>query len=151
MKKIFLPLLVLFILALGCKKDSSVIATQKTKTELLSGHTWQVKELISQIGNSQGRYVKGGTNTTGADYSKVRLVFNANGTGSFTDPLNQTYTLTWSFVSGDDTKMTVVVNYSTPATLNYLFVALDENNLTYTIYYSDSGQNALATAHYIPL
>lgn len=151
MKKTLAILCSLFLVIASCKKDSTDTPTPLTKTQLLTNNTWQVKEIIQQYGNTQGRYEMGGINTTGADYSKVRLLFNANGTGSFTDPLNATYTLMWSFVSGDESKMNVVVNYPTPAPLNYTFVSIEENNFVYTIYYNEAGQNALATAHYIPL
>ncbi|MBL7743836.1 MAG: hypothetical protein JNN00_10220 [Chitinophagaceae bacterium] len=141
--------LVLTIIIASCKKDSTT--AQRTKTEYLTNNTWQVKEIVQQSGNTQGRFVKGGINTTGADYSKARLAFKNDGTGSFTDPLNNTYSLTWSFAPGDETKMTVIVNYSVPATLNYTFITLEENTFIYTIYYTEAGQNALATAQYIPL
>jgi len=150
MKRTIVILLYSFILYTGCKKESTS-QTQRTKTQILTSHTWQVQELISQYGNTQGRYVKGGINTTGTDYSKARLVFNSNGTGTSTDPNNHTWTLTWSFATGDETKMTLVINYPTPATLNYTFVTIDENKFTYTIYYNESGNNALATAENIPL
>jgi len=110
-----------------------------------------VQEIVQQAGNSQGRYVKGGINTTGADYSKVKLKFNPDGTGSFTDPLAHTYTLTWAFAAGDEARMTVTVNYPTPVLLNYTFVSIDENNFIYTTYFTDSGQNAMSTDHFIPL
>ena len=152
MKKTTIILLYSFVVFTGCKKESDAPTQEaRTRTEILTSHTWQVKELISQLGNTQGRYVKGGINSTGSDYSKARLIFNSNGTGTSTDPLMHTWTMTWSFVPGDETKMTLVINYPTPATLNLAFVEIDETKFTYTIYYIESGQNALATAENIPL
>jgi hypothetical protein len=151
MKKILMVLGLLFFVVASCKKETATTNAPLTKTQFLSNNAWQVKELIQQSGNTQGKYIKGGINTTGADYSKARLIFMTNGTGSFTDPLNHTYTLTWSFMPGDETKMNLLINYPTPVTLNYSFVTLDKNNFTYTIYYTEAGQNALATVNYIPL
>jgi hypothetical protein len=151
MKKIFSISLLLVLIISACKKDSTTPAPPApTKTQLLTKNTWQVEELISQYGNTQGEYKKGGINTTGSDYSKYRITFSPNGTGSFTDPLNHTYTFTWNFVSGDETKMTIIANYPTPATLNYSFVNLDGTRFTYTIHYMESGNYALATASNIP-
>jgi hypothetical protein len=149
MKKTLSIFLLSVLLISGCKKNSTTPAAL-TKTQLLTKNTWQVEELISQYGNTQGQYKKGGVNTTGSDYSKYRITFSSNGTGSFTDPLNHTYTFTWNFAPGDETKMTIIANYPTPATLNYSFVNLDGNSFTYTIHYVESGNQALATARNIP-
>jgi hypothetical protein len=140
--------LCLFFLFSACKKDST--STQLTNTQLLTAHTWQVYETIQQVGNTQTMYKKGGINTTGSDYSKVRLAFKADGTGSLTDPLNNTYSLTWAFTTGDESKMTVTINYSTPTTLSYMLISLTSNSFSNTLYYSVSGQQALATSKYIP-
>lgn len=155
MSKIFAFTLALAFVLNSCEKDSVTNDPEPppppTNTELLTNNDWQIKEIIQQYGNNQGRYVKGGTNTTGSDYSVARLSFDENGTGSFTDPLGDTYTMTWAFTPGDETKISLVVNYPVPTPLNYVFVHLTENNFTHTTYYSEQGNNAIASVHYIPV
>lgn len=142
----------------ACTKDTDTDDTTPpppppppTNTEMLTGSVWQVKELIQQRGNTQTRYLKNGLNNTGSDYSVARLVFNTDGTGSFTDPLDDTYPMTWQFAPGDETKVTLIVDYGVPVTLNYAFVNIKEDSFTHTIYYEESGTKVLATVQYIPV
>ncbi|MBN8825036.1 MULTISPECIES: hypothetical protein [unclassified Spirosoma] len=133
----------------SCKKDDT--PAPLTNTQLLTQHTWQLYETVQQIGGVQTSYKMNGINTTGSDYSRVRLVFKTDGSGLLTDPLNNKYTLTWKFDRNDESKMTVVINYPAPATLNYTLIYLDENTFSNTLFYSESGQQVLASSKYIPV
>jgi len=147
MKKITILALAISVIMTACSKDNEV----KSKTDYLTNNAWQMKQIIQQVGNNQSVYIKGGINTTGSDYSKTRLQFNADGTGSFTDPLEDTYALSWSFAPNDESEINVIVDYPIPYHLLYTFVSLDEHNFVHTINYNEQGNNVLATAHYIPV
>jgi hypothetical protein len=154
MRKLILISALAFVFA-GCSKDENdpeppPPPPPPTPTEMLTDNTWQIDHLIQQYGNVQSTYVRGGTNTTGSNYSIVRLSFDEDGTGSFTDPLNATYDLDWEWVGTTNTKMTVVVDYPVPQTLTYSFVSVSEDRFNYTTNYQENTTFALATATLIP-
>jgi hypothetical protein len=145
-KFLILSVLVFATIFSACSKKSASL----TNTQLLTQHTWQIQSALIQEGNSQTSYTKGGVNSTGSDYSIDRFTFKAGGTGVFVDNLDSTWTFTWAFATGDETKMTITINYATPETLSWAFIFLTQNTFTYTEYFENGGTEILAEMQLIP-
>lgn len=126
MKKIFLGstaliALTIFVLStqISCKKETTTNTVTKTDTvyqcntltkeQILVSKTWKVDMVFSVINGSFSKYINGGINTTGVTYNNTRFLFNANGTGTYTNEFGTNYALTWSFTSSDKRNMNVNV------------------------------------------
>src|SRR5215204_5797484 len=144
--------LILFSL-LACKKENTTTTTQtpqqKTKTEVLTAKSWIVKEAYDMQAGTFNKYNRGAANNTN-NLDNDEMTFNTNHTGTYKDATGQSYNLTWNFTSSDSTKMSAVIHYPTPVTLNYDMVALFDNSFMATHnYINGSGQRVLASFHRI--
>jgi hypothetical protein len=116
---VFIIMIVICSSQISCEKDS-VTPTSKTDTvyncielskdSILVQKTWKVDFVYSLIGNDLGKYINGGTNTTGINFDNQRYKFNSNGTGTFTNPSGNDYGLTWQFTTSDKRTMVVAVS-----------------------------------------
>jgi hypothetical protein len=122
------------------------------RTQLLIGKTWQAMEVNDLSGCTNTHYVRGASGNTGANYNTLRFTFNADSTGSHTDTQGNTYPISWRFIAGDSSRMTITVNASTPVTYQWNMVDITANKLTETTAISTTpGNHILVSATFEPL
>jgi hypothetical protein len=123
----------------SCKKDCPTTTPTQVKTpeELLTARTWKLDDMrILRSNGTTDYYKRGGTsNTFNGDADSLK--FNLNNTGVFHDFLGATYTTTWSFTNSEKTKMTLVINKTSPLTLMIEDIALAESYFSYSHYATD--------------
>ena len=107
----FLFLTVLIILAFKkVDKQIPIVHTSSTKiskTNLLTAHVWEVKETIQNLSCNNVHYIKDSINETGYEQNLLRISFNDDGTGNYTDHKGLDYKLYWKFISSDSTNMNI--------------------------------------------
>lgn len=149
--KLQLTILALVVISiLSCNKDSSSPAPTKVKTseELLSANTWKAGEIRTQLGDGTTEYyLRGGTSNT-INYDSDSLKFNTDNTGIYYY-LGSQYTTTWNFINPEKSKMTLVINYPTPLTVNLENITLADTYFTYSQYVT-SGVIYLSSVRRIP-
>lgn len=163
MKKVLLSTVALFGLIIlifssqtSCKKetvtetvtDTIFQCIPKSPETLLTAKTWKADEIRSQLSNGTSQYYKRGGGTNTVNFDSDSLKFNSNNTGIYYYSGNQ-YTTTWNFINSEKSKMTLVINYPTPLTINIENVTLAD---TYFIYsqYVTSGVSYLASGRRLP-
>jgi len=134
-------MIVIFSSQTGCEKDA-VPPISKTDTvydckvppkdSILVQKTWKVDFVYSLIGGDLGKYVNGETNTTGINFDNQRYAFNSNGTGTFTDPSGNNYSLTWKFTTSDKRTMEVSVS-ALSNTSTWEMVEIADNYLQFSV------------------
>jgi len=109
--------LVIFALSItlfqiSCKKEvtAQTTTTALTKEQLLVQKTWEMDMVYLVIGCNFSSYVKGGANTTGANYDNIRLTFNSNGNGIHIDQFGHSLPFTWHFTSSDKRSLSLTVD-----------------------------------------
>ena len=63
------------------------------------------------INNVYSEYVWGGINTTGVTYDKLKIVFRADGTATYTDQFGNSYPAIWKFNTSDEREILYTVNF----------------------------------------
>jgi hypothetical protein len=121
------------------------------RTQLLIGKTWQAMEVNDLSSCTNTHYVRGASGNTGANYNTLRFTFNADSTGIHTDTQGNTYPITWRFLAGDSSRMTITVVASTPVTYQWNMVEIAGNKLTATTAINTTGNNILVSATYAPV
>jgi hypothetical protein len=146
----FKPLLIglCVITIASCKKDS-VSNQTKTPEQLLTEKTWKADEVRIQISNNTTTYYKRGEIGNTVNFDSDSLKFNSNNTGVYYY-LGSQYTTTWNFINADKSKMTIVINFTTPGTINLENVNLTENYFRYAQYASGGGNSYMASASRTP-
>ncbi len=120
-----------------------------TKTEILVKQPWQVDEVLRNIAGVNTHYLRGSVNTTGTNYDFIKLTFNSDGTGTYTDENGTTYTMTWQFTSSDEHNMQAIVNTTpTPTTFIWNLVEISENSFQQTTVIEPNG---LISDRYTPI
>jgi hypothetical protein len=122
----------------------TVPAIELTNTQLLTNNAWMVDEVYVDNGGITKHYKRGGENTTGVNYSNIRLTFTPNGNGTTTDVTGSTFNLTWMFTTPDEKNMKLVVNGT--VVYNWALVKISENQILQT---TPIG-NDLVSARYVP-
>ncbi len=148
LKLFFIPFL--FLAFLSCKK-TDVSTNKKTSSveDLLLAHTWKMQELrVQQSNNVFVYYNRGGTTNT-ANYDADSLKFNAGNTGIYYNQGSQV-PFTWSFTDPSETRMTMVVNFSTPLTLRIENIFVGETTFYFGEYYVYGGISYVAYGLRIP-
>lgn len=120
--------LILTALVYSCTKDNMPEENPLTKLEILVRQPWQVDEVMSNVGCKNLHFIRGGINNTGVDYSKFRLTFKADGTGTYTNETGVTYTTAWEFTSADQHNMKLLVNSGSPQVFIWNMVEISENS-----------------------
>lgn len=123
----------------------TVITVPPTRVQILTQKDWIVDELYRNVGGTNTKYVRGGTNTTGVTYQNMRFHFNANGTGSYIDEVGTTHTLDWTFTSADQRNMNLNIGPPFATTFVWNMMEVAGNYLHATSAFS----NGLLSARYI--
>ena len=144
----FLFVTIGLITFISCKKDCPVTPTPKTQEELLVAKTWKTDEARIQLSNGTAQYYKRGGSSNTVNYDSDSIKLNPNNTGVYYYSGSQ-YTVTWSFTNPEKSKMTLIINYSTPLTANLENVTLTETYFTYSQYVT-SGVSYLASVRRLP-
>ena len=147
--------LLIFALALitisSCEKDSTKPETPKTKTpeELLTAYTWKADEIRTQLSNNTTTYYKRGGTTNTINYDTDSLKYNIDNTGIYYY-LGEQYTTTWNFTNPEKTKLTLVINYTTPMIVYQENIFIDESHFNYAQYSIKNGVSYLASGRRVP-
>ena len=136
---------------LSCKKDdcpTPATTIIKTQEELLTAKTWKADEIRVQLSNGAAQYYKRGGSGNTANYDSDSLKFSTNNTGIYYSSGLQ-YTTIWNFINTEKSKMTLIINYSTPLTINLENVTLADTYFSYSQYVT-SGVSYLASSRRLP-
>jgi hypothetical protein len=115
-----------------------------SRLEILTLKEWQVDEVVRNMNGVNTHYIRGGVNTTGTNYQNLKIKFNTNGTGSYTDDTGATFPMTWNFTAAD--QRNVHIDVSGYVTYDWDMVELKDNYLHSTTRGNTSYMN---TARYI--
>lgn len=151
MKKIsFLSLVfALCVLAyFSCTKTYDNPNQNLSKKQILIRQPWKVDEVMSNVSGKNVHYIRGGINNTGVDYSKFKLVFNNDGTGTYTAESGITFNTTWEFTSSDEHNMKLVVMEDKPVTFIWNMVEISQKSFQSTT--ALSSPVILQSTRYIP-
>ena len=117
-----------------------------TRTQMLTEKPWIVDEVFDNSGCTIKHYLKGAAGNTGANYSIMRFKFNADGTGTHSDVIGGTYTISWQFTSADERNLRITVNGSTPVIYNWNQFEITQGKLHTT---TAIGSNVLDAARFV--
>ena len=125
---------------ISCTKDCNNNPTTTTKTpeELLTSKTWKADEIRVQQSNGTSQYYKRGGTSNTTNYDSDSLKFSLNNTGVYYY-LGTQYSTVWNFTNTDKSKMTLVINYSTPLNIYLENINLSDNYFTYSQYVITGG------------
>ena len=130
------------IVVASCSKDNDddddTNTPDKTIEQLLTEKAWKADELRIQLSNNTNTYYKRGGTSITANYDSDSLRFNTNNTGIY-------YYSTWNFIDADKFKMTIVINYPTPITVNLENIHITQNFFKYAQYSANAGVSYLAS------
>jgi hypothetical protein len=73
-----------------------------SKTEMLTTGEWELNELHRRDENGLSFYKRGGDNSTGINYDRLRLLFRKDGTGIYTDNLGGKHEMLWEFSDAEE-------------------------------------------------
>jgi len=152
MKKTLLPLLTVLLtitIFSACTKDNTtppVVAL--TRSQVLVKYNWQVDEIWRNIAGVNSHYVRNGVNTTGTNYTQMRLMFNADSTGTYIDEGGTSHATTWKFTSADQHNMQLNVGAPSATTFTWNLVEISDSTFTSV---TPVGTNTLVTARYVPI
>jgi hypothetical protein len=91
-----------------------------TRTQMLTAKEWKIYETYDFSNcTSINHYLLNASGNTGANYSIMRFKFNAGGTGTHTDAIAGSYTISWQWTSADEKNLRITVNGSTPVIYNW--------------------------------
>lgn len=136
----------LMIVVASCSKDNDddTNTPDKTIEQLLTEKAWKADELRIQLSNNTNTYYKRGGTSNTANYDSDSLRFNTNNTGTYYFSGAQ-YATTWNFIDADQFKMTIVINYPTPITVNLENIHITQNFFKYAQYSTNAGVSYLAS------
>lgn len=145
---VFLGCLIIFFTA--CQKNSqpTVVTTQLTRTQILTQKVWQIDELQRSINGTNSAFVKGGSNTTGVTYQNIKIQFNADGSGTYTNENSMQSSLTWVFSTTDQRNLLINVGGANSAVFEWRMLELKDNYLHCS---SPFNSNSLITVRYIQI
>ena len=150
MKQRLLMLAIGIISFTACTKEDPNPENPITKTpeEYLTSKTWKTDEARIQFNNTTVQYYKRGAAGNTVNYDSDSLKFNANNTGIYYY-LGTQYSTTWSFTDAGKTKLTLVVNFSSPETLKLENITVNDSYFAYAQYPS-TATNYLASVRRVP-
>ena len=145
---LFLSLLLIFFTA--CKKDTSSTTTVVpfTRIQLLTNKIWQVDAVERSISGINSSFIRGGANSTGIAYNNIKIKFNLNFTGTYTDENSVQTTLKWEFSTPDERNALVTIGAFNPVSYKWNMIELKDNYLHCVTPYNS---NSLYAVRYIQI
>lgn len=142
----------------ACEKEKVVTVTNTvhdtlvivplTRLQILTQKEWLVDEVQRSAAGVNTIYIRGGLNSTGVAYSNIKIRFNTDGTGTYTDDTAVPHTLNWVFTTSDQRNATLTVGAPNAAVFSWRMIELKDNYLHAT---SPFNSNSLLTARYIQI
>ncbi|MEO6405773.1 MAG: hypothetical protein ABIY51_07155 [Ferruginibacter sp.] len=128
-----------FFIFISCKKESvggtqtvivhdTVVLPLPTRKQILVAKDWNIDALLRNENGVNTEYIKGVSNNTGTAYQNIKIRFNADNTGTYTDEIGGTHTLNWSFTTSDERIVSLTIG---PPYANTFIWKLFEINGTY--------------------
>lgn len=111
----------------GCEKRNTKDDGLQKK-DILVQMPWIVDELYHSIGGKNSFYERGGMNTTGVDYDRLRFVFKADGTGNTTQQNGDVYQFDWK-LSPDERSLSLKVYFSSPLVYSWKLLEITNGYL----------------------
>lgn len=87
----------------------TVFINPPTILQNITEKTWEIEEMIRVDNGIISEYNKAGLNTTGTSFQNMKIKFNQDFSGSYTDENGGYHTLNWSFTNGNQTLVTLNV------------------------------------------
>lgn len=116
------------------------------RLQLLTKKAWLADQVERSIVGTNSEYIRNGTNTTGVTYENIRIKFNADGTGTYTDENSMASSLNWTFSTADERNVIVKIGPPNSAVFIWNLVELKDNYLHCVTPYNG---NSLYAARYI--
>lgn len=91
----------------SCTKDNTPVKT-KSVEDYLVGKSWKIQEITFVQNNQLYYYLRGGSGNT-ASFPNDVLVFNADGTGTYTTTAGDSFHTTWDFQDSEKSKINYTV------------------------------------------
>lgn len=124
----------------------TIPAVPYTRLQLLTKKVWETDQVERSILGINSEYKRNGVNTTGVNYDHIRIKFNADGTGTYTDENAIASSLSWTFSSADERNAILTVGSPNSAVFNWNLIELKDNYLHCVTPYNG---NSLYAARYI--
>ena len=154
MKKINCSILLLVLSSIfftACTKDTTTSTTTTavvpfTRLQLLTNKVWQVDEVQRSISGSNSSFIRGGSNSTGVAYNNIRIKFNIDHSGTYTDENSAQTVLQWIFSTTDERNAQVTIGSPNSITYTWNMIELKDNYLHCVTPYNS---NSLYAVRYI--
>lgn len=132
----------------SCSKDDCPNPPEKTPEQILTGVSWKIDEIRSQIGDVPYSYKRGSSNH---ELDNEYITFRQDHTGTYVAPDGKQYQIsTWNFVDSPKTKLRYTITFSTPLVVNWEIMAMKPDSIKYGEYYVSNEGPSLAYATRIP-
>ena len=100
------------------------------------------------INGINSAFIKGGTNSTGVTYQNIKISFNVDGSGTYTDESLMKSSLTWVFTTTDQRNLLLTIGGPNNAVFEWRMLELKDNYLHCTTPYNS---NSLYATRYIQI
>jgi hypothetical protein len=151
MNKIPQIIILSFFLFSCASHITSISKLLSAKENMLVKNPWEVEEVMSNVHGKNLHYIKGGSNTTGEDYTPYRFTFKSDNTGTYTDGGGNTYPTRWKFMSADGHNMEFIVEMSNPAVFTWNMVEISPTSFQTITALTVGDDNILQSTRCIPI
>lgn len=132
---------------ISCTKTTTASLT--VTSSILTANSWKYSVVKAEVGGNYESYTRGGSGNTLA-IDNAYLIFKSDGTGTLTN-LGVTSTFTWNFTDATNSSIIWNWNNAVPATVvTWQNLIYRNGGISYTEFYTYSGQNELASETLIP-
>ena len=119
-----------------------------SRLQTLTSKIWHIDELNRNISGFNSRYIRNGSNTTSTSYNLIRIKFNTDGTGTYTDETGVSHSLNWLFNGSDQRSVTLNVGPPNAGSFIWYTLELVGNYMHQT---SVSGSNILLSSRFVQI
>jgi hypothetical protein len=132
------------------QKDTITIKDTTLTTAILTANSWKELKVKAELGGNFLSYTRGGSGNT-IPLDNLSITFNSNGSGTYVDNSGVVSTFTWSFTDATNSTIIWYWNNAVPATVvTWENIVYKNASISYTEFYTYSGQNALSDETIIP-
>ena len=130
-------------------KYDTVYRNETINMSILTANSWKIEEIRAVSGNSVIFYQRGGTSNT-QNFDNEYITFKTDGSGTYVDNTNTSYTLNWKFTDSTYSVLTYTLNLPTPLFDTWENIVYKNGAIMYDEYNDQSGTNNLSTIIRIP-